>query len=409
MASFTVQIGPLLLPDPGYIDEDDLLYAEQFEDVSVHHVLNGWRTAGLTIPMTDPVVAGLSPFAFSVRILYEDRLEPVMFGPANITDNFTMGKCFIDVYDPGIRMAHHYLRRGDAAINDEPEEDKGTINADREGIELVVNAAQNVTAQNTRNDPALGLAVWDSGDRAADTRTAPIVVERGQECAQVVDTIARHAVGPDFDSETSDDLFNYSKIATYANMGTDRTTETPEALEAGEMLLAYVPDGNLTGFERRGGRPSTHAHVLSSDARYRRSAGAIAASNQTGVYVDWIPTDITISEGNDDALAELATARVQAYGVPPWFMEADLHPDAVLDINYGAPWFDVPMGARAPTFYLGDRCTVLASYPKYYREHFGDARIIGVDLTQRDQRSNGQTKVRLVPTVAGEPVEEEVQ
>lgn len=410
MSSFIVQITPLILPDPGVIDEADILTATQFEDVDVAHAINSFRTAGVVLSMHDEVVEFLEPFEFALRILYEDRQEPVFWGPANITDDFTNGKCIIDAYDPSIRLMHHYLRRGDAALNGVPFVDQGTIWADTSGIALCVDAARNIPEQDARNDPELGLYVYESGGWSADLVEAPVIVERGQECWQVITDIARHAIAPDFDMKTCWDLNYYTEITTHATaelvaedewetrpgLGVDRTEE---------VEFAYVPNGNLTGFSRRGSRPTTHAHALSRDARFRQSAGAIAASNKTGVYVDWIGTDLGASEDLQQQLKALANARVGAYGVAPRFIEVVAHPDKVIDHNYGHAEFEAPVGTRPATYYIGDRISAHAT--RGYRSHDGAARVVGAHLTQKGPREPAITALSLVPTVGGIPLDEE--
>lgn len=391
---FTIELTPLIRPLED-LDPDTFWVPTQFSDVGVHHILNGFKTAEVTLDMTDPAVEQLQPWEFALRVLYKDRLEPVFHGPCNIVDDWETGKCYLSAQDPSFRMLHHYLRRGDEALNDVPAQDKGTIAMDPTGIQLVVDAAQNITSQDLRNDPSLGVWVYDFGDKFATLRpTLLAIIERGQECWQVINNISRHLLGPDFDMETSyDDLSNYVRLATYDDLGRD-LTET--------IIWVYGPA--LTDVKRTPGRATTHAHVLSRDAKFRRTGGSVAGSNKVGPTVDWIPTDLEFSDGNDGALQELANNRVAAYGFCPRFIDIKSRPDAVLPDNYGHPDFVAPVGTTESTFYIGDRITVQAS--RGFRSMDGPARITEVHLTQEGPRGPARTRVKLVPTI-GELGEDE--
>lgn len=404
MSKFEAQITPLHRASSAFT-EASFTPIDQFSDLEVVHPLNDGKSATVVVPITSSVLSGLEPYAFGLRILYEDRREPVFWGPANIITDFTAGTCTLEGQDPSLRMAHHYLRRGDPAIEQTPvETDKGEILTDHTGIALAVDAAQNVGAQVTRDDPILGLRTFNYTGVAG----VPIIVERGQECWQVVVDIAKHIMGPDFDMETawSADEDAYAWVGTYSDLGTNRTSATPDAPLGGEVVLDYgLGADNLVGVQERPGRPTTHAHVLSGDARYRRSAGDTAASNTTGVYVDWVPLDFNIRNANDAALKQVADARVEAYGVPPKFLEVQLRPDAVIGYSYGHPNFSRPVGSRAPTHYLGDRVTVRAQ--RGYRDYNGPARIVEVRLTQPGPQGPAVTQLKLVPTVGGTDLGEE--
>lgn len=407
MSQPVVQICKLIRPskNSGAVGAEEVVVSE-FEDLEVVHPLNDGRTARVTLSIFDPVIATVTPFAFALRVLWEDRLEPVFFGPSNISVDYAAGKCYLDAQDPSLRMSHHYLRRGDDALTGDSDPDKGTIDADDTGIGLCVDAAQNTAGQDARDDPKLGLQ-W-SGFYST-SRTRPIGVERFQECWSVVQDIARAVGGPDFDVQTNDawPASQYAYLYTYDSLGTDRTTITPDAPPAGKVVLDYgIGADNLTSFQERPGRPTTHAHVHSSDGKYRRSAGATAASNQTGIYVDAINYDIEVKKtpafplGDTEALAELAQARVKAYGFPPKFLEVTLRPDAVISHSYGHPFANVPAGTRAPTVYLGDKVTVRAV--RGQRSYGGNARIIAARYVHPGKRGPASVQLTLVPVIAGD-------
>ncbi len=409
MSEFVVQITPLIRPDPGYVDEADIVTVAQFADLDVAHTWKSFKTAKVTLLMTDPAVEGLEPFEFALRVLYEDREEPVFWGQCNIRDDYETGLCYLEAQDASLRMMHHYLRRGDAAIDDNPEEDKGTINADREGIQLVVDAAQNIASQNTRNDPIVGIGVIDSGDRAATPRDAPVVVERGQECWQVATDLGGGEGGPDIDMETPDNLFFYTDLATYdpGAMGTDRTSATPDTPGPDEVVLSFGLAGdNVLGPTVNPQRPTTHVHVLSEDAKYRVTAAATAAAHATGHFVDWIRKGIQVDSSEDlTVLTEFAQAHVKAYSVPLKFVTVVLRPDVVIAPNFGRPSFTAPEGTRLPTFYLGDQITVRAT--RGYRTLNEAMRVNGVHLTWPGWQGPALTLLDLIPHLTADLDDEE--
>lgn len=385
MSQFVVQITPLLRPNDT-ITEADLLIPTQFSDVGVHHLLNSYRTAEVTLSQYDPVVEGLESREFALRILYEDRLEPVFWGPCDIADNYKLGKCVLSAQDSSFRMLHHYIRRGDEILNNIPERDKGLTNLDSNGFELVVAAAQNLVDQDTRNDPSLGVSVFNYD--YPDTPDLPIIVERGQEVWQVLTNMVKHDLGPDMDSEVQFELDGgiYNYLGLYEDLGRDLTADI--TLNYGPQL----PDVNINP-----GRATTHAHVLSRDAKFRRTGGSVAGSNKVGPTVDWVPTDLEFPDGNDDALQARANDIVKAYGIAPKFITIQTRPDAVLLDSYGSPYWTAPVGTKEATFYIGDRITIAAE--RGFRSFNGPARIIEVHLTQSGSRGPVTTGLKLVPTI----------
>lgn len=403
MSEFVVQITPLIRPNT-VMTTANIVTVTQFSDLNVAHPKSGAKTATVTLSMHDPAVAALKPYAFALRVLYEDRKEPVFWGQCNISDDYENETCVLEAQDPSLRMMHHYLRRGDAALaggffNPSSEADKGTINADSAGMKLCIDAAQNIDTQDARNDPSLGLIA--STARVTAPRTAPIDVERGQECWQVLMDIASAVLGPDFDMETPSGLTNYAELATYASMGTDRTTTTPGTPGTGKVVFDFgVGADNILGPTVRPGRPTTHAHVLSEDAAYRETAANTAASANTGGFIDWVRTGFTVAaSGDTSVLSEVALARVRNYGEPPKFTEIVLRPDAVSNHNYGRPSFTRPAGTRAPTFYVGDYVTVRAV--RGQRSFTLDVQITDVHLTWPGAQGPALTVLKLIPVGAG--------
>lgn len=414
MSQFVVQITPLLRPDPGFVDEADVVTVTQFADLDVGHVINGFKTATVTLAMGNPLIAELQanealgffrPFRFALRVLYEDRLEPVFWGQSNLIKDFggeldgTHGLIRLEAQDPSLRMLHHYLRRGDAALNGlGGDVDQGAISADANGIALAVEAAQNIASQDARNDPMLGLDVVD-----ASTPVGPVVqVERGQECWQVATDIADNEVGPEYTMDTAETLNTYAHLVTHDLLSTDRTSATPDTPAAGEVVFDFGrgADNIETGPTVTPIPPVTHAHVLSEDRRYRETRAAfdefgVPTSNMFGVFVRFVRTGFNVSGGDTAVLVEKAKAIVRAYGFPLEQVSFALRPDGFTGHSYGRPDFTAPPGTTQATFYLGDFLTYRALLGAC--SDGGDYRLTEAHLTWPGWQGPARTVLGLIP------------
>lgn len=405
MSQFVLQITPLIRPDPGVVDEADFVTVTQFADLDVGHVINGFKTARVTLAMNDPVVAGLKPFEFALRVLYEDRLEPVFWGQSNLVKDYggqvgdVRGVVHLEAQDPSQRMLHHYLRRGDTAINAlDGNLDQGAVSADANGIALAVEAAQNIASQDARNDPSLGLDVVDESTPAGPV----VVVERGQECWQVTSDIADNEVGPEMTMDTPETLDFYAHLVTHDLLGTDRTSATPDAPAAGEVVFDYAlgADNIEVGPTSTPIPPVTHAHVLSEDRQYRETSAAFDAlgvptSNRFGVWVRFVRTGFNVSGGDTTVLKEKANAIVRAYGFPLRQVAFVLRPDVAIAHSYGRPDFTAPGGTRVATFYLGDFVTFRAV--EGYCSDEEDVRVTEAHLTWPGWQGPARTVVTVIP------------
>lgn len=399
MTQFVVQLTPLIRPDPGFVDEADIVTVDQFSDLDVGHLVNGFKTAKVSLSMFDPIVAGLEPFKFALRVLYEDRLEPVFWGQSNMIKDYEQGLVHLEAQDASLRMLHHYLRRGDTALNAVGGDvDQGAISADANGISLAVEAAQNIASQDARNDPSLGLDVVDMS-----TPVGPVVqVERGQECWQVMTDIADNEVGPEFTMDTSDGLDFYAHLVTHDLLGTDRTSATPDTPATGEVVCDYGigVDNIETGPTVTPIPPVTHCHVLSEDRKYRETAAAfdglgVPTSNMFGVFVQFIRTGFNVSGGDTTVLLEKAKAVVRAYGFPLEQVSFALRPDGFTGHSYGRPDFTAPAGTTEATFYLGDFVTVRAV--KGECSDTGDYRVTEAHLTWPGWQGPARTVLTVIP------------
>jgi hypothetical protein len=400
VSRFVVQITPLIRPDPGFVDPDDIVEVAQFADLDVGHAINGFKTAKVTLSMFDPVVADLEAFKFALRVLYEDRQEPIFWGQSNLIKDYDAGVVHLEAQDPSWRMLHHYLRRGDDAINGaDGDVDKGTINADAGGLELVVAAAQNIASQDARNDPSLAVDIVN----AASIGTGPaVVVERGQECWQEITDIADNELGPELSMDTPDTLDFYAHLTTYDLLGTDRTSATPDTPAAGEVVFDFGlgADNIETGPTVTPIPPVTHAHVLSEDRTERRTAvakdaGGVPTSNMFGVWVRFLRTSFNVSGGDTSVLFEKAKAICRAYGFPLRQMSFALRPDVALGHSYGRPGFSAPPGTRVATFYMGDFITVRAQ--RGYCTDIEDVRVTEAHWTWPGWQGPARTVLTVIP------------
>lgn len=398
VSEFVVQLTPLIRPD-GPADEADFITVTQFADLDVGHAINGFKTAKVTLSMFDSVVENLEPFKFALRVLYEDRLEPVFWGQSNLSKDYEAGTVTLEAQDPSLRMLHHYLRRGDTALNAlDGDVDQGAISADANGIALAVEAAQNIASQDARNDPSLGLDVVDES-----TPVGPVVVvERGQETWQVTSDIADNEVGPEITMDTADTLNVYAHLVTHDFLGTDRVSATPDTPAAGEVVFDYGlgADNIETGPSVVAIPPVTHAHVLSEDRVYRETKAAfdefgVPTSNMFGVFVRWVRTGFNVAGGDTTILLEKAKAIVRAYGFPLRQVQFALRPDGFTGHSYGRPDFTTPPGTTMATFYLGDFITFRAVKGSCTDDE--EVRVTEVHLTWPGWQGPARTVVSVIP------------
>lgn len=424
-ASYEIRITPLLKGVPDLLETDSggitqiadeaaTTLVPQFLDdgFEVNIAINEPCTARVVIPIDEPIVADLEPFAQAVRIAYlrpgNTIAEALIYGPCNVITDYAAGTVTLEVYDPAIRCQHHYVRRGDDVLNLTNE--KGTVASSASSIETIIDAARNTQEQQDRNVPALALTAWLYGDGVPG---APLIeFERGQEVWDLVKQIVRSTTGPDVYSAPVDawtyPLTAYAELGMYdamTNPVTPGSTELgrnldpadPDAPVAGEVVfdIGLVND-NLIALTESPGIAVTHCHVVDADRKYRKSAADADSSAAIGVWVRWIATDYNVVGGDTDPLQALADAVVDAYGDPPRFFTCTLRPDDAQPFHYGHAFFSAD---TAGDFQIGDFVRVRARSPLGYRSFSTLARITAAKFTM--QSGLPQVDLTMIPAVPG--------
>lgn len=385
-ASYEVRLTPLLKGVPTLLETDaggiteianaaaTTLVAQFLDDnFEVNIAINDPNTGSVSISMHEPVVADLEPFAQALRIAYSRPgatvPEAIVYGPCNVIRDFGAGIVTLDVQDPlEARGQHHYIRRGDAALN--LDDDRGTVAASASSIETIIDCARNTQEQQDRDVPALALEVFFYGDAGS----GPLIeFERLQEVNDMVQQILRSVTGPDayiapepawtypFDAYAEMGLFDPPTdpaAPAAGELGRNLDPADPDDPQPGEVIFDYGAGlDNLTGLVETPGRPTTHCHVLDADRKHRVTAADAASSAEVGVYVDAFAVDFKVVAGDTAPLQAIADARVNAYGVPPKFFTCTLRPDDAQPYHYGHAFFS----ADTPgDFQIGDYVRVRA-------------------------------------------------
>ncbi len=316
-------------------------------------------------------------------------------------EDYEHGLVRLEAQDPSLRCRHHYLRRGDLALTGADSVNEGIITVDGDGLAALIEAAVNLDAQNVRDDPVLGLGIIDytSGEPHSAN------VRRADEVWSTVLAMTRGLAAPDFDVAPVYELpsYLYAVLVAMNDFGNDLFPLDPDNPLTGDVIFEYAsPLDNATAVSVTPERPTTHCHVIDADDKARRTAADIAASNRTGVFVDWIASPFHLPADNDTSvLYERAKAQVAAYGRPVKHTTIELGPDAGRTYSYGN--WDWP--GESGGFYVGDRVLVRAT--RGYRSLDQVMRITRATLKQPGSNGLVTTQLKLIPVVAGDPVDEE--
>lgn len=397
-ATYEVRLTPLFLGTPGVLEQDggittiakaSTTVVPQFLDdrFEVNIAINEGLTGTVVIPIGEPVVEDLQPFAQAVWIAYKRPAavdaEAIIYGPCNVETDYEAGTVTLTVQDPSLRCQHHYVRRGDAVLN--LDDDKGAIQANADSIAPIITAARNTMEQQDRDVPALAFDVWNYGTNVAG---APLIgLERGQEVWDLVQQVLRSETAPDAYSAPlyawGATFASYSELGMYDPMtdpaapggdelGRNRDPTDPDDPQPGEVIFDYgLGLDNLIGLVESPERPTTHVHVVDADRKYRITRADAASSAAVGVFVDWIATDYKVVGGDTGPLEELAAARIRALGNPPRHFTCTLRPDDAQPYHYGHWFFG---GDTIGDFQIGDFVRVRAA--RGYRSFSTLARIM---------------------------------
>lgn len=442
-ASYEVRITPLIRGIDGEFENvfggqvpvelADTTLVTQYSDLEVNHALNEGRTGKVVLSTDDPtpvagsivagsLVASLEPFAQALWIGYvrpgNTVAEAIIYGQCNVTTDYDAGTVTLDVADPLQRCQHHYIRRGDAALN--LDANRGEVAANASSIDTILDAARNTPEQQTRGVPVLGMSFFEYGAHVDDV-TALIQFERGQECADLIAQIWRSATGPDVDitAAWSFPAWYYAEVDCWdsptdpeapgdAELGRNLDPADPDAPAAGEVVFDYgLVNDNLIQLVEAPGRPTTHNHVVDADKAYRVTSADADSSAAVGVWVDWteanfkVPRPTQASPTPDlSVLQALADQRIKAYGVPPKFFTCTPRPDDAQARHYGHRYWDLDTPGD---WYVGDYVRARARSRLGYRAFSTLARITAVKFSMPGSNGLPQVDVSMIPAVGGSP------
>lgn len=424
-------IGEGLVP----VELADTVLIRQYHDVEVNDItINEGRAALVLLAMdlsNDPAltaqeaaVAALRPLQFALYIGYwrPDEVQPetVFWGQANVSHDYDSGTVTIDAADPSGKAAHHFIRRGDEALN--VDKNRGALPLHADSVEEIIEAARNIPAQQDREVPGLGLRVNSIGtfDVPAADDLEPVDFERGQEVWDEVQQIFRVEWGPKVDMrppfqwpfgyyasldmyDTNDD---YTALVS-TGLGRNLDPADPADPAADEVVWDYGRGNDaIKGPKIEPGTPVTHQHVVDRDSNYRETAADAESSRLIGVWPGWFATDFSINPphgANTDTLRAYADANVRAYGVPPEFTTFEMRPDVAQARHFGHPnWPAMVDGESAGgSWYIGDFVRLRAT--RGCCSHSLLVRITSVSLKQPG--SNGMLTFypTVVPAIGGTP------
>jgi hypothetical protein len=161
-----------------------------------------------------------------------------------VSTDYAAGTVTLTIQDPSQRCQHHYIRRGDYALNQTNE--TGFIKSNSGSIFFLIDAARNTDEQQNRHVPALAFDVWEYGSGVPG---APFIeVQRGQEVWDACQQILRSTTGPDCYIAPANawtyPLRSYAEIGMYDAM---TNPASPGAGELGRNLDPANPDAPVAG------------------------------------------------------------------------------------------------------------------------------------------------------------------
>lgn len=290
-----------------------------FKNASVKIPMNDSREANVTLSVYDSIISddwfnfagSYGVYMVMLKIYYGDNL--VFWGPVvTVEGDIGAGTVTLNAVDPTIRLQHHYVRYGDAAEEHSkiPEGNAyaGQVPVSGTGLRLLRDAGENTAAQNTRGVPPLGIIDgYDTSSSGSDKMT----VSRGTEVWSTMKDLCAHAIGPDMDifPITGTDGA-YARLDVHSTIGFDRTAEVV-------YHKGWGKDNAENIVWTTGGTLVTHDHVLSSDAKYRKTVADTNSSALVGPYVKWDTTDYEVKNKTAvSVLEKWGKEVIIAYGRP---------------------------------------------------------------------------------------------
>jgi hypothetical protein len=383
--SFVVKLTTLHRADEPAVD---LATLTQYSDLSVRRVINDVSEARVTISMYDAAAVHCTPFAFALKVNYND--ECVFWGRANAEDNFGAGTVTISAGDVEI-LRHHYVRIGDPILDitdpDTGLTDEGLIQPDSSGISLLIDCAQNLDDQDDAGWPVLGIRPRTLADSGS---TSPLGVERGMEVFDTISTIIGAQTGPDIEFLPVDSG-DYDGNPVYCTwVAFDEIVDDQRETIIFTYNVTGQPD-NLADVQVSPKFPQSVVHVLDQPPLHRETAVNGPAAASVGAWVRWQAADVKVRDDDTSVLQLLADSIAAVYGVPLRSAQITLRPDAGQTHFYG----------HTHDFTVGTIVTVGAT--KGNRAFLGVSQITEVELKQDGPRGLATTVLQTVPWVDDVP------
>lgn len=352
------------------------------------------RKAKIQLPLFDPRGAlhqirangweDPTPYDTYLHIRYNNH--PVFWGPCLEVDwLFDQGVVELRASDMSAMMQHHYFRRGDDVLNNQPSKDKGKVPVDGRGLRLMRDAADLIDGQAY---PPLGVK---NGINTCTNNVKRVEVNRGQEVWRAMQDMAALHDGPDFqltplDMDPADPNYAKLDVKNPGAWGTDRR----------DTVVFHKGFGrnNVKSFEYMpGGKLVTHVHTVSEDRKHRITRANVSAAQDYGVWVQWEAVDFNVSPSQaQEVLGAVGDYVLGAYSRPPKFFQFSQYPE-------GATY----NGAPVRTFkYIDDfdiRDTVHGEMRVGEFRKSVDGTVNEVRLKQRNMSSGTVVELDVVPFV----------
>jgi hypothetical protein len=440
LAKYRVWITPLFKGVPGEdeytiegrssIAEHEIVELFQFGDVDVQGKMGEGRSATLKVRMAEPIVASLVKFEFAVRIGFirptETEAEIIFWGQSNLKKRFGQAYVELEAHDPlALKAKYHQVRRGDIALNVDPE--RGRTTSDFYGMDTILRAAHNTPEQQLRQMPCFAFPTGEKG--VWPMEDPPLIgYERFTPVSSLLEQIIKSAFGPDVDARPEWNMPSnqygwidcYDQITDHLtpdpdlNLGRYLVPVDPDDPGAGEVVYSYgyMPGTNLDNCEDVNvdpERPATHAHYYDSHRVYRETAADATSSEKVGAWVDAVDAGFEIDRltGDTRPLIYLSESHVMAYGVPPEHVTLKLRPADVQPFQVGHPKWTAGIVTENEVVggdvYFGDYVYVRARRDSV--EFEGDYKILGIAWKQDGFNGLPYNVFELVPAVGGIPVE----
>ncbi len=444
LAKYRVWVTPLFKGVPGEdefnitgrssITEDMMIELFQFGDVDVQGKIGEGRTANLKVRMSEPIVASLVKYEFAVRIGQvrptETEAEIIFWGQSNLKKRFGQAYVEFEAHDPlALKAKYHQVRRGDIALNVDPE--RGRITSDFYGLEDIMRAAHNTPEQQNRMMPCFAFPCGENGIWPLED--PPLIgYERFTPVSSLVEQILKSAFGPDLDARPEwnlpsnqygwmdcyDTIIDHTDPDPDLNLGRYLVPVDPDDPQPGEVVYSYgYGEGtnldNCENVDTDPERPATHAHYFDSHRVFRETAADTASSAKVGAWVDAVDAGFEIKRSEPGFPADTrpltyaAESHISAYGVPPEHVTVKLRPADVQPFQIGHPrWTSAIVTEESVVggdVYFGDYVYVRARRDNV--EFEGDYKIIGIGWKQDGFGGLPYNTLELVPAVGGIPVE----